>query len=70
MSWAGGVAGKRVRVERERGRSLAGRAPPLHGGGPGFESPRLHWRAQTVPKTMFTESRPDVGKLTQGTLTN
>ena len=24
------------------GRSLAGRAPPLHGGGPGFESPRLH----------------------------
>ncbi len=25
-----------------RGRSLAGRAPPLHGGGPGFESPRLH----------------------------
>lgn len=27
------------------GRSLAGRAPPLHGGGPGFESPRLHRRS-------------------------
>ena len=25
-----------------RGRSLVGRAPPLQGGGPGFESPRLH----------------------------
>src|SRR5581483_8090899 len=24
------------------GRSLVGRAPPLHGGGQGFESPRLH----------------------------
>ena len=27
---------------RTGGRSLAGRAPPLHGGGPGFDSPRLH----------------------------
>ena len=26
----------------QRGRSSAGRAPPLHGGGQGFESPRLH----------------------------
>jgi hypothetical protein len=34
---AGSAAGRRV-----GGRSLAGRAPPLHGGGPGFESPRLH----------------------------
>ncbi len=25
-----------------RGRSSVGRAPPLHGGGQGFESPRLH----------------------------
>ena len=25
-----------------RGRSSVGRAPPLHGGGRGFESPRLH----------------------------
>ena len=31
-----------------RGRSLAGRAPPLHGGGPGFESPRLHCRARQL----------------------
>ena len=27
---------------RSGGRSLVGRAPPLQGGGPGFESPRLH----------------------------
>ena len=36
-------AGARSGPDRQRGgRSLAGRAPPLHGGGPGFESPRLH----------------------------
>ncbi len=28
----------------KRGCSLAGRAPPLHGGGRGFESPQLHQR--------------------------
>ena len=33
------------------GRSLAGRAPPLHGGGPGFESPRLH---RVMPWTLCT----------------
>jgi hypothetical protein len=34
------------------GRSLAGRAPPLHGGGPGFESPRLHpeWDRSTLAR--------------------
>jgi hypothetical protein len=30
------------RASRPRGRSLVGRAPPLHGGGRGFDSPRLH----------------------------
>lgn len=37
-----GSAMRRAGTGRVRGRSLAGRAPPLHGGGPGFESPRLH----------------------------
>ena len=32
-----------------RGRSLVGRAPPLHGGGPGFESPRLHLHVEKRP---------------------
>ena len=40
--WGG--AGRKPR----RGRSLAGRAPPLHGGGPGFESPRLHWTTHPI----------------------
>src|SRR5581483_1524710 len=31
-----------------RGRSLVGRAPPLHGGGQGFESPRLHWEIPSL----------------------
>ena len=30
---------------RDWGRSSVGRAPPLHGGGWGFESPRLHHQA-------------------------
>ena len=38
---------------RRRGRSLAGRAPPLHGGGPGFESPRLHRRADLWASTFY-----------------
>ena len=37
-----------------RGRSLAGRAPPLHGGGPGFESPRLH-RCDTIRHSVTSE---------------
>ncbi len=42
------------------GRSSVGRAPPLHGGGPGFESPRLHrsgW-ASTLTKSHVT---PGIG---------
>ena len=39
---AGAVWPERGGAGEPRGRSLAGRAPPLHGGGPGFESPRLH----------------------------
>ena len=31
-----------LRQAGSRGRSSVGRAPPLHGGGQGFESPRLH----------------------------
>ena len=33
----------------ERGCSSDGRAPPLHGGGQGFESPHLHQRRLTEP---------------------
>jgi hypothetical protein len=32
----------KLETESERGCSSAGRAPPLHGGGQGFESPHLH----------------------------
>ena len=39
---AGGAGWREVGRVGAGGRSLAGRAPPLHGGGPGFESPRLH----------------------------
>jgi hypothetical protein len=30
-------------TKHDWGRSSVGRAPPLHGGGQGFESPRLHF---------------------------
>src|SRR5215210_6382725 len=32
----------------DRGRSSVGRAPPLHGGGQGFESPRLHSKKSSI----------------------
>ena len=45
-----------------RGRSLVGRAPPLHGGGQEFESPRLHQPARaTATVASTTEHRRDTG---------
>src|SRR5829696_2555466 len=36
-------AARKLILRSKRGRSSVGRAPPLHGGGQGFESPRLHY---------------------------
>ncbi len=44
---AGSPEGGRRAPFTKWGCSLAGRAPPLHGGGQGFESPQLHHQAQT-----------------------
>ncbi len=42
-------------LELKRGCSLAGRAPPLHGGGREFESPQLHQIDQRFSYKVFTK---------------
>ena len=52
-----------------RGCSLVGRAPPLHGGGPGFDSPQLHRR--TLPSEDAADDRvgrPGSSELTATTV--
>ncbi len=47
-----------------RGRSSVGRAPPLHGGGQGFESPRLHLKSSIIfPGNRKQDKRDGVQEL-------
>src|SRR5215204_295533 len=41
-------AARKLILRSKRGRSSVGRAPPLHGGGQGFDSPRLHSKSRCI----------------------
>ena len=48
LYWNPWICGRRVEPRSSWGRSSVGRAPPLQGGGQGFESPRLHQNRRAV----------------------
>src|SRR5918994_2086308 len=46
---------RKLNCRFRRGRSSVGRAPPLHGGGQGFESPRLHSKKVVDLQTKYAK---------------